>query len=209
MAFIYKIVNDINNKIYVGKTLETIEKRFKEHIDDSKRGRDANRPLYRAMNKYGIEHFWVEQLEECSYEIVNERETYWIKKLDSFSNGYNATLGGDGKVTANYQLIYNLWLSGLNVKEIQEKTNYDPQTIKRGLVENKITHEDIINRLKQQKSRKVCMIDMNTNEIIQCFGSGKEAGIFLGDKNKAKHIGKVCRGERQSAYGYYWKFLDD
>ena len=39
MAFIYKITNDVNGKVYIGKTLYSVEKRWKEHINDSKRER--------------------------------------------------------------------------------------------------------------------------------------------------------------------------
>ena len=94
MAYIYKIVNDINNKVYIGKTEFSIEKRFKEHCRDSKK-EHQNRPLYNAMNKYGIEHFKIELIEECNNP--EEREIYWIQHFDSYKNGYNATLGGDGK----------------------------------------------------------------------------------------------------------------
>ncbi len=54
---VYLIVNNINGKLYVGKTYTTLEKRFKEHINDSKKERNKNRPLYRAMNKYGYNNF--------------------------------------------------------------------------------------------------------------------------------------------------------
>ena len=59
MPYIYKITNDINNKIYIGKTLHAIEHRFKEHCKDSKKRQNEKRPLYSAMNKYGIEHFHI------------------------------------------------------------------------------------------------------------------------------------------------------
>lgn len=49
MAFIYKITNKINGKIYIGKTLKTIEGRWKEHLKDYKRPRFEKRPLYSAM----------------------------------------------------------------------------------------------------------------------------------------------------------------
>jgi len=35
MAYIYKITNTINNKVYIGKTLYSVEARFQEHIHDS------------------------------------------------------------------------------------------------------------------------------------------------------------------------------
>ena len=45
MAYIYKIINDINNKVYIGKTAFDIEKRFKEHCQDRTKRELENRPL--------------------------------------------------------------------------------------------------------------------------------------------------------------------
>jgi hypothetical protein len=57
------------------------------------------------MNKYGIDKFKIEQIEECDDSIVNEREIYWIEYYQSFKYGYNATKGGDGKLYLDYDLI--------------------------------------------------------------------------------------------------------
>lgn len=76
MAYIYKITNTINNKLYIGKTINTIEKRFAEHIKQSKIPQAKKRPLYNAINKYGIENFTIEIVEECDIKEVNEREKY-------------------------------------------------------------------------------------------------------------------------------------
>lgn len=76
MSYIYVITNDINNKQYVGKTNNSIEQRFREHINDSKKERCEKRPLYSAMNKYGIEHFLVKELEQCSEEESCIKEIY-------------------------------------------------------------------------------------------------------------------------------------
>ena len=46
------------------------------------------------------------------------------------------------------------------------------------------------------------MIDKKTNQIVKIFNSMTEAETFLGGKDKAQHIGKVCNGLRKSAYGY-------
>ena len=60
MAYIYKITNTINGKMYIGKTELTIEKRFQQHCKDSQRDKMSNRPLYKAMRKYGVEFFSIE-----------------------------------------------------------------------------------------------------------------------------------------------------
>ena len=96
MAYIYKITNDINGKIYIGKTERTPEIRFKEHCRDYRNKSHESRPLYKAMEKYGVEHFHCEIIEQTDYP--EEREKYWIEYYQSFKVGYNATLGATEKV---------------------------------------------------------------------------------------------------------------
>lgn len=75
MSYIYCITNLINGKQYVGKTTISVQKRFKEHCRDSIKERCSKRPLYDAMNKYGVENFKVDTLEEVSQdEKLSERE---------------------------------------------------------------------------------------------------------------------------------------
>ena len=124
MAYIYKITNDINDKLYIGKTQLTVEERFKEHCKDAFKPCEEKRPLYAAMRKYGIEHFHIETIEETNEP--NEREQYWIEFYGSFKYGYNATLGGDGKRYCDYDLIYTLYQEGKTIKEIAQILNYDP-----------------------------------------------------------------------------------
>ena len=46
--------------------------------------------------KYGLEHFSFEILEKCPKDSLNSREMFYIEKFDTFHNGYNMTIGGDG-----------------------------------------------------------------------------------------------------------------
>ena len=129
MAYIYKITNDINSKVYIGKTEFSIEKRFSEHCRDSIKRRTEQRPLYYAMNKYGIEHFHIELIVET--DDPEEREKYWIKQFDSYHNGYNDTLGGDGKTSINYKKVLNLFdTTSLSQKEIAEQCQCSTDSVK-------------------------------------------------------------------------------
>ena len=92
---LYIIKNNINDKVYIGKTYARAEVRFKEHIRDCKRFPD--RPLYRAINKYGAEAFSLEVLGQYIESELELKEIEAIKDYKSYTDGYNATKGGDGK----------------------------------------------------------------------------------------------------------------
>lgn len=95
MGYIYKITNNINGHIYIGKTERTIEERWNEHLKNA--AIHTNRYLYDAMNCYGYDNFSIEEIENCNNDLLNEKEKYWIKKLNALiPNGYNMTLGGNG-----------------------------------------------------------------------------------------------------------------
>lgn len=206
MAYIYRIWNDINNKNYIGKTLNTIEKRWKEHCNDYRKNHCENRPLYKAMNKYGLEHFHIEQVEECSADLLSEREIYWIEQYGSFKYGYNATKGGDGKFYVDVDIIYTLWNEGKNIAQIHNITGYDKKTITIHLKNNNISSDIIQNRRQEQQRKVVLQLDKDTNKIINVFPSIKAAAKSI-NKNHY-HISEACNGKRKTAYGYKWKFQE-
>jgi group I intron endonuclease len=211
LAYIYKITNNLNNKIYIGKTEYTVEKRFKEHCRDYKKRDFEKRPLYSAMNKYGVENFAVETIEET--DNPEEREKYWIEYYGSFKDGYNATIGGDGKRYADYDLIYNLFNKGLNKLEINKITGYDDHTISAALDSYKISHEERVKRGRIAVSKSVAMIVNNT--IVKTFSSSMDAALYIKEKDNlsskpttiSAHIRDVANGNRKSAYKYQWIFI--
>jgi group I intron endonuclease len=88
---IYKIVNLINEKVYVGSAQRTIEKRWREHKNNLKRNK-GNRHLQRSWDKYGSSNFSfvvIENVEDLS--LLYEREEYWINELKACDEkfGYN------------------------------------------------------------------------------------------------------------------------
>ena len=202
MAYIYQITNDINEKIYIGKTESSIENRFKKHCNDAFRERNEKRPLYAAMRKYGIEYFHIKLIEETN--DPEEREKYWIEKLGSFKYGYNATIGGDGKRYADYDLIYFLYNQGKNYKQIHEITHYDDHTIKIALDNHGVTPQERDIRRIQTLYKPVAMVDIKTNKILKIYPSITKAEKENGNTH---HIADVCKGTRKSCKGYFWKYI--
>ena len=185
--------------------MDTIENRWKSHIKDSKRDYHEKRPLYSAFDKYGVENFIVEEIEECSAAQLNEREVYWIEFYRSFKNGYNATKGGDGKSYCDYDLIYALYQEGFSLKEISKKLNYGADTCSKALKTFGVTKEELIDNGRNKIRKTIIQLDKDTEEVLQIFSSLKEAYESLG-KQSSGHIAAVCKGKRKTAYGFKWKY---
>ena len=92
MGYIYKIQNKINGHVYIGQTVKVLEKRFQQHRNNYNKPYFSQLSLYKAFNKYGIENFTFEQVEEVPNEQLDEREKYWIEYYNSYKNGYNMSI---------------------------------------------------------------------------------------------------------------------
>lgn len=204
---IYKITNKANGKVYVGKTTDTVQVRWKEHLKDFKRKRCANRPLYRAIRKYGIDAFNVETIEEADLDVLSERETYWIEYFNTYSDGYNATSGGDGKVLYDYDLIAKLLREGRKHKEVMNIVGCCSDTV---TFVSKKYHIDYI---PERNRIPVEQYDLE-GHYIQSFSSYREASRWIIENNYTSdtscrgvrsHILKVANGKQKHAYGFIWK----
>lgn len=96
---IYLILNSIDRKGYVGFTSQPIKRRFAEHIQCAKGGRDT--ALYRAMRKHGIENFTIQEIASAELLLLPDLEKHYITFFNTFITsgfGYNLTRGGDGVI---------------------------------------------------------------------------------------------------------------
>lgn len=114
MALIYKIANDINDKVYVGQTTRTLNRRISQHLYSSKK--NSNSLIHRAIRKYGWKHFQVEILEDdILLKNLNEREIYWTNKFNAISpNGYVLIAGQNNNKIISEETRKNL--SDINKK---------------------------------------------------------------------------------------------
>ena len=136
IGYIYQIINNITQERYVGQTIN-LTKRLSDHRNKLKQNKHSNPKLQAAWNKYGIDNF---SFNYDEYEIkntndLNQLEIDTIKKYDSYYNGYNLTLGGEGSNTRgklnfqDYCLIYiGCQWSGMTDK-ISKYLNIDSSTV--------------------------------------------------------------------------------
>lgn len=102
-GYIYKIYNDVNDKIYIGQTIRDIKIRWRQHLYYAKRNDVSHgQIIYCDMYKYGVEHYNIEIIKCVSHDDrsllkneLNELEIKYIKKYNSLiPNGYNVSPGG-------------------------------------------------------------------------------------------------------------------
>jgi len=158
MTSIYKIRNIINGNIYIGKTVATIQHRWNDHIYSAlNNDKDGNCPLHRAIRKYGKDAFQLELIEQCDDNLGSEREIYWIAYYDSYNNGYNATIGGDGNPIYNYNEILRLWNEGKTNKAICSILGCDKGVVTNALYSFNVDKSELLKR----RSKSISKIDDN------------------------------------------------
>lgn len=210
MVGIYKITNTINNKCYIGQSLN-VEERWKEHICEGKILRRKTK-FYLALNKYGADAFKFEVLEECSLdqEILDERERYWIEYYNSYKNGYNMTPGGRYESSWQYnpQEIRDLWDEGFSVKEIVEMVGCSDNLVRKRLQ----GYSDYNEHTSRSRAQQRAQYDYRTITIYQYDLSGKYVAEYKSMTDAAKALGHdspsaICNAlnhTSQTAFGYQW-----
>lgn len=93
-ASIYCSHCTVTGKKYIGKTIQQLKERIRQHYKDRKR---LDYLFYRAINKHGWDTFIWGLIETCDVSLINEREEYWISfyKTNQPQYGYNMTSGGE------------------------------------------------------------------------------------------------------------------
>lgn len=93
---VYRIRNTVDGKVYVGSAID-IARREEMHFRDLRTGRHRNLYLQRAFVKYGVSAFVLDVLEECTVEVLIERERSWMETLGALDRqrGYNIMPAGE------------------------------------------------------------------------------------------------------------------
>ena len=171
------------------------------------------------MLEIGVENFYIEKIEECSDEKLDEKEKYWIQHYDSCNNGYNSTCGGRQFVK---QKEDPLWLdnmildykNGLSYRNLSEKYNVSIRYINELLGDN-IDKNRQTNITHGAQPIEIYMYDLNFESYYK-FKSIKNAIKWISENTEYKinsfngytYISKAANNGNV-AYGHRWQYAKD
>lgn len=212
IGYIYKITNKINNKCYIGQTIQFLEQRWKDHkkIYNNSNSKLYDFPLYKAFRKYGLENFIFEKIDECNIDELDDKEIYWIAFYDSYKNGYNQTLGGGGgKIyDLDEKEIINKYEELRSMQKVANLFHCSITPIKSILLKNGIkilSSEEVA----QNYNHKTICKDDNGN-IIKEFKSIADAAKWISGATNRKDYrithSTILRAilNNKKYFGYFW-----
>lgn len=176
MGYIYVIKNEITNMSYVGQTTKQPYQRWGEHLISI--GKE-DKPLYVDMKLCGWQNFSFRVIEEVEDEKLNEREYYWIRRLDSFKNGYNHT-------------IPPTMLDRYKADQLQFE-NTSVRLVGKGL---------ILCQLDRNTKEVIGKYRNATDAARDLFPELSQTE----HNQKGKHISSASKGVKATAYGFCWEW---
>lgn len=205
---VYKYTLKGTDKAYIGQTCLTIKERA---------GNQGHRykhciKFYNAIKKFGWDNFECEILaDNLTLEEANELEDKYILQYNSIENGFNLNRGGRNHLWTEEQR------QQMRERNLGEKNpNYGKPRSEE--TKRKIGEANKISQLgkKHSQETKEKMSQVHKKYIpIKCIETGiiyncpSDAAVGIGKKpSSAGHITEVCKGKRQTAYGYHWTYLE-
>ena len=135
------------NVVYVGQTTFELSLRVKQHKNDCQR--KGHYKFHKFLKKHlnEVEFKVIEEFHNISQKELDEAEKKWIAFYNTFENGYNSTIGGEGRTKPKMHFdielqnkIISSIKNGMTIKDIAKTVNCTPETISAFLKENNIEH---------------------------------------------------------------------
>lgn len=206
---IYCITNRLNNKKYVGQTVNSLKVRYAEHC------RKNAGAVGKAIRKYGRENFSVEQLDVATnIAELNEKEIYWIARIGTLApNGYNLCYGGDNTKGYHHKMESRerMSVTKKRARIMQGKNNHfygkrHTDETRKKMSEKWQSGERFMTEENKEKMRKAHYTKGVRNKTTgEEFTSVKLAAEKYNLKDT--HISRVCKGKRKRTGGFEWEYI--
>lgn len=204
-GYIYKITNLVNSGVYIGQTSKSITERFSDHVTVSNNyvdGTDGYSHLYRAMKKYGVDNFIVEEIDSGnSKEELNEKERYWIAYYRSQDViCYNIADGGTGGNTWDNHTDEEKLIIGNKISTANTGKKYGPHSDE---TKKKISVAVIASKQNRSEEQKKLESLRKSQAALNRAPMSEESKKKTSENNKGKHFKTPEEKEhlRQKALG--------
>lgn len=211
-GIIYKATNVATGEVYIGVTTISLHERINDLYN--KATKNCGHKFQNAIREYGFESFIWEQIDTgINTDELALKEKYYIQKFDSFHNGYNSDRGGGFKKTIyQYNLTGELESTFQSLEEASISSSISEESISHACVGDRKTskgfywtYTSTFDLKEDIRKKKVIQYDYE-GKTLNVFDSIAEASIAT-EINKSS-IAKCCRGERNKAGGYIWKYIN-
>lgn len=209
IGVIYKYTSP-SGKVYIGQTTNELYRR--RMWFGTGRYTGGRSKIDRARRKYGAENFSYEILFKAPFPSIeiatqelNKLETYYIGLYDSYKNGYNSTIGGDGSRGFRHSAESKLKIS-IHVKGIKKPEGFGSKISKAR--KGKPLSEDTKGKLSQSKinnGHQIAQYSLEGTYIRTWPNIGKVASFL---KVSRESIAGCCRGKSVSAHNFLWRYID-
>lgn len=207
MIGIYEIISP-SGKIYIGQAIN-VENRWNQYNNLNKSS--IGPKLLNSLIKYGIENHLFYELEECSLEELNQKETEWKQYYINLIGWENVLFcelfdKGGGLKSEETRLKQSIsQKKNLARPEIKEKRRINCKIAanRPGVQEKAVANTDWVSR-NQKLKKPVVQLDLNDN-FIKEWDSAKQVQL-LNKGMWATDITRCCKGHQSQVYGFKWKY---
>lgn len=206
---IYIIRNKINNKLYIGKSIN-IYLRLKQHNTHlNTKNKDENPHLINAWHKYGKDNFEYFVIEDCEKDdiLLKEKELYWMNRLESTNRnfGYNLRMDTSTKCIwaeeSKLKMAETMRNKYIDNPEIRTKISIEKKEFWKNNPEIKAQMAENVSKSKKKYNFEQYTKD---NILIKIWEDIDEI-ISENPTYKWQNIYSVCNGYKPTIYGYKWK----
>ena len=194
---IYALLNEETGKYYIGKSVD-IDGRIREHMGALRNGIHHSIKLQRSHDVHGFKVFKPLVLEECTTDLLDEKERYYVDLHNSYYDGYNCCIP-----------------TGENCGRLFTDEDKEKHSIAMKLARSKWNKADwkrnneALEKARQssilsKRSKQIDLYDSATYEHVKTFTSYYDCADFLGVEFKTlqKVMTKISAREHWTYKNY-------